>query len=236
LPSTPWLWRQSWRDLLFAHWPVAAADLRRFVPDALAIQEFDGTSWVGVVPFRMAGVAPRYAPDLPGLSAFPELNLRLYVEAEGKPGVWFISLDASNALAVWAARRAFHLPYFHADMRVTNDGDRVVYRSVRKGSGPRVAFAGTYAPASAVRHTAPGGLEHFLTERYCLYTTGDDGSLLRAEVHHPQWPLQDALLEVEENAVAAPQGIAFTGEPALLHFCRRLDVVGWLPERVTCSS
>lgn len=232
LPRAAWRWRQSWRDLLFAHWPVPAKDLRKFVPDALSIQEFDGTAWVGVVPFRMAGVSARYLPDVPGLSAFPELNLRLYVEAEGKPGVWFISLDTSNRLAVWAARRGFHLPYFHADMRVTSEGQHVVYRSVRRDSTQRVAFAGSYAPASSVRHAAPGGIEHFLTERYCLYTTGADGALLRADVHHPPWPLQDALLELEENAIAQPQGIALEGPPALLHFSRRIDVVGWLPERV----
>jgi uncharacterized protein len=236
LPSAPWRWRQSWRDLLFAHWPVPASELRRFVPDALSIQEFDGTSWVGVVPFRMAGVAPRHLPDVPGLSAFPELNLRLYVEAEGKPGVWFVSLDAASPLAVWAARRAFHLPYFLADMRVASEGERVVYQSIRRDPTPRVAFRGSYAPASAVRHAPAGGIEHFLTERYCLYTRAADGGLLRAEVHHGQWPLQDALLELDENAIAQPQGIALAGPPALLHFSRRIDVVGWLPERVTCST
>jgi uncharacterized protein YqjF (DUF2071 family) len=235
LPRSPWVWRQSWRDLLFAHWPVPASELRRFVPAALAIDEFDGTSWVGVVPFRMAGVSARFMPDVPGLSAFPELNLRLYVEHEGKPGVWFISLDATNPLAVWTARRVFHLPYFRADMRVSHDGERVLYESVRQDASARVAFAGNYGPASPQRHAAPGGLEHFLTERYCLYTSAPDGALLRADVHHEPWPLQDALLELSENEIAGPQGIPLAGQPALLHFCRRLDVIGWLPEQVACA-
>jgi uncharacterized protein YqjF (DUF2071 family) len=110
LPSGPWRMRQSWRDLLFAHWPVPAARLRALVPAPLEIDEHDGSSWVGVVPFRMAGVAPRPLPDLPYLSAFPELNLRLYVRLDGKAGVWFISLDAANRAAVWGARLLFHLP------------------------------------------------------------------------------------------------------------------------------
>jgi uncharacterized protein len=235
LPRSPWVWRQSWRDLLFAHWPVPASELRRFVPEALAIEEFEGTSWVGVVPFRMAGVSARWLPDVPGLSAFPELNLRLYVTHGGKPGVWFISLDASNALAVWTARRVFHLPYFHADMSARQEGERVVYESVRRGGGERVAFSANYGPASSERHAAPGGLEHFLSERYCLYSSAPDGTLLRADVHHEPWPLQDALLELSENAIAGPQGITLTGQPALLHFVRRLDVVGWLPERIPCA-
>jgi uncharacterized protein len=214
---------------------VPASELRRFVPAALAIDEFDGTSWVGVVPFRMASVSARWLPDVPGLSSFPELNLRLYVAHEGKPGVWFISLDAASPLAVWTARRVFHLPYFNADMRVEHDGERVRYQSVRTDGNERVAFAGNYGPASTERHAAPGGIEHFLTERYCLYTSAPDGTLLRADVHHEPWPLQDALLELGENAIAGPQGIALAGEPALLHFVRRLDVIGWLPEQVACA-
>ncbi|MFT7663947.1 MAG: hypothetical protein ACI87A_002175, partial [Planctomycetota bacterium] len=132
LPPGAWSWRQSWCDLLFAHWPIPSSQLRSLVPSELTVQEFDGTSWVGVVPFRMQGVMRRPLPDLPWVSAFPELNLRLYVEYEGKPGVWFLSLDASNWLAVWAARRFFHLPYFHADMRLDWNADRVEYRSTRK--------------------------------------------------------------------------------------------------------
>jgi uncharacterized protein YqjF (DUF2071 family) len=110
LPRTAWRWRQSWCDLLFAHWPVSAELLRRFVPEPLRVQEFDGTAWIGIVPFRMESVMHRPLPDLPWISAFPELNVRTYVEHGGKPGVWFLSLDATNVLAVAAARRFFICP------------------------------------------------------------------------------------------------------------------------------
>jgi uncharacterized protein YqjF (DUF2071 family) len=226
-PKTPWRWRQSWRDLLFAHWPVPAAALRSLVPNEVAIQEFGGTSWVGIVPFRMSGVMMRPFPDLPGISAFPELNVRLYVEVSGKPGVWFVSLDAANLLAVVAARRLFHLPYFHASMESKTQGDRVQYSSQRLGSGERVAFRATYWPSSAVAEARPGTLEHFLTERYCLYTTDRGGTILRADVHHAPWPLQQARAEIQENLMAQPQGIKIEGPPTLLHFSRRLDVVVW---------
>src|SRR6202012_244403 len=105
----------------FPHWRTPSSEIRALVPPALAIDELDGSSWVGVVPFRMSGVMRRPLPDLPGLSAFPELNVRLYVEHGGKPGVWFLSLDATNAIAVWAARRFFHLPYFRARMSLAED-------------------------------------------------------------------------------------------------------------------
>jgi uncharacterized protein YqjF (DUF2071 family) len=232
LPAGPWRWRQSWHDLLFAHWPVPASALRALVPASVAIQEFDGTSWVGVVPFRMTGVMRRPLPDVPGLSAFPELNLRLYVEVGGKPGVWFISLDAANALAVWAARRFFHLPYFRADMTTRDDGRRIHYRSQRRtrANEPRVTFKGSYWPTSEPFRSEPGTLEHFLTERYCLYAQARDGTILRANVHHRPWPLQTAAAELEVNTVGEAQGIELRGAPARLHFSRQLDVVVWSPE------
>jgi uncharacterized protein YqjF (DUF2071 family) len=224
--------RQSWRDLLFAHWPAPASRLRSLVPASLAIQEHEGTSWVGVVPFRMEGVMARPLPDLPGVSAFAELNLRLYVEADGRPGVWFVSLDAANSLAVWAARRFFHMPYFRADMDVREGGGRVLYRSVRRGPGPRVAFRGAYGPVADVALARPGSLEHFLTERYCLYARDAAGAIVRAEIHHAPWPLQRASAEIDENTIGDAQGVPLSGPPALLHFARRLDVVVWPIERV----
>ena len=204
LPRGPWRGRMSWCDLLFAHWPVPAAELRPLVPAALAIQELDGTSWVGLVPFRMEGVSVRPLPDLPWLSAFPEMNLRLYVELGGKPGVWFISLDAANPLAVQAARRFFHLPYFDATMSLRREGEGVLYRSERRRDPRRVRFRGAYWPTGPVHQAHPGTLEHFLTERYCLYAQAPDGTIRRTEVHHLPWPLQEAAAEIELNEVTEP--------------------------------
>lgn len=228
LPDAPWAWRQSWRQLLFAHWPIDANALRPLIPNDLRIQEFDGTAWIGVVPFRMTGVMRRYLPDLPWISAFPELNVRTYVERDGRPGVWFLSLDATNPLAVWAARTFFHLPYHRATMSVVDDGDRIEYRSRRGDS----CFDGWYRPTADVHAAAPGSLEHWLTERYCLYARDRAGSLWRNDVHHAPWPLQKAELELRVNTMLAPHGLAGSGAPSLLHFARRLDVVVWPGERV----
>lgn len=230
LPTTPWVWRQSWRDLLFAHWPIRAEEAQRFVPAPLRVQEFAGTSWVGVVPFRMSGVMRRGLPDLPWISAFPELNVRLYVEYGGKPGVWFLSLDATNPLAVWAARRFFHLPYFNARIELPERDGTVHYKAARKGGDARLEVR--YRPTSPPYASTPGTLEHWLTERYCLYAQAPDGQLWRNEVHHAQWPLQKAEAEFGVNSYLAVQGIAAPGEPAELHFARRLDVVVWPGERL----
>jgi len=225
IPERPWAWRQRWCDLLFAHWPVPVSALRHLVPESLEIQQFGGTSWVGVVPFRMEGVTMRGLPEMPGLSNFLELNLRLYVEYQGRPGVWFLSLDASNAPAVWAARTFFHLPYFRARMRMREFAGDFYYDSERIVGGQ--AMEAIYAPSGDSYLAKPGTLEHWLTERYCLYTQSPSGTLYQGQIHHKPWPLQPAKAEFPFNDLAAPHGFSLEGQPPLLHFAQSLDVVVW---------
>jgi uncharacterized protein YqjF (DUF2071 family) len=180
----------------------------------------------------MAGVMRRPFPDLPGLSAFPELNLRLYVEYDGKPGVWFLSLDATNPIAVWAARRLFHLPYFRARISVVELAERVEYRSLRVGEPRAPAFEADYRPTGPVYEAQRGSLEHWLTERYCLYSQAPSGALYRAEVHHQPWPLQPAEATILRNDLSAAHGIELRGPPLHLHYSRRLDVALWNPTAI----
>lgn len=234
MPARRWTWRQSWIDLLFIHWPIPTKVLRPLVPDRLTIQEFDGTSWIGVVPFRMTGVMRRGLPDTPGISAFPEVNVRLYVEADGKPGVWFLSLDATNSLAVWAARRFFHLPYHRAAMSLLQRGDDIVYNSERlQGSAQ---FSATYRPVGAPYEASPGTLEHWLTERYCLYALSPGGNLLRNDVHHVPWPLQRAEADIERNTMLDPVGLTLPQTIPVLHFARQVDVIVWNADEIGKKS
>jgi uncharacterized protein YqjF (DUF2071 family) len=226
MPDSPWIWRQRWMDLLFVHWRLPSSLIRPLIPATLEIDEYDGSSWLGLVPFRMEDVMFRGLPEVPWLSVFPEMNLRLYVSHRGRTGVWFISLDATNPVAVWGARAFAHLPYFQAQMQVEGAGERVVYRSEREASARRVSFRGSYGPASEVFEPQPGSIEHFLTERYCLYTVGNRGELLTIDIQHPPWPLQRAEVSIEENTVGTAQGLPTDGRP-LAHFSRRQDVVGW---------
>jgi len=228
--------RQSWRDLLFAHWPVAASVLRPLVPPMLEIQEFEGTSWVGLVPFRMADVAPRFVPAIPCISAFPEINLRLYVEREGKPGVWFLSLDATNAFAIWVARRFFHLPYFKAEISIGGLPQEACYRSRRSEPPLGADFVARYQPRGPVYGAKPGTLEHWLTERYCLYALAPSGQLYRTEIHHVPWPLQGVEVDIHENRLGEPFGLDLSGPPVLAHFSRRIDVVNWRPEALVMGG
>ena len=111
VPQKPWVMRQVWHDLVFAHWPVSVDQLRPLIPPGLQIDTYDGQAWIGVVPFRMSGIRPRLLPAVPWLSAFPELNVRTYVVADDKPGVWFFSLEAANLVAVTIARWWYCLLY-----------------------------------------------------------------------------------------------------------------------------
>lgn len=230
-PRRPWLMTMSWLDLLFAHWSFPAETIRALLPPNLELDTHEGRAWVGVVPFRMENVGPRGLNWLPGVSAFPELNVRTYVVHEGKPGVWFFSLDAANALAVRAARIGFHLPYFDAEMQCVERDGWIEYRSDRRHRGVQGGiFAGRYRPIGDIYRSTPGTLEHWLTERYCLYATDRRGRIRRGEIHHLPWPLQPAEVEIETCTVTEAWGIGLVGEPETLHFAGRLDVLGWLLE------
>jgi uncharacterized protein YqjF (DUF2071 family) len=225
---------QSWHDLLFAHWPVDPAMLRAHIPEKLTIDTFDGKAWLGIVPFSMTGVRPRWTPALPGLSAFPELNVRTYVTAQDKPGVWFFSLDAANALAVAAARLTFHLPYFRARMKCTEARGWIEYRSHRSHAGaPEAQFDGRYRGVGAFFEPARGTLAHFLTERYCLYSVDSTGRIYRGEIHHPPWLLQEGEAHFARNTMAEAAGLSVSAEQPLMHFARRQDMVAWAPRRIT---
>ena len=221
--------QQTWHDLLFAHWPFPEAALRPLVPAQLTLDTFDRHCWIGVVPFRMSGIRARGLPALRGLSRFPELNVRTYVAHGTKPGVYFFSLDAANLPAVWAARRFYHLPYFHAAMSSTEAGNKILYASRRLSVSAE--FRGTYCPTAEVRLRDEGSIEHWLTERYCLYAT-HEGQVYRGEIHHQPWPLQDAEAEFEINTVAAAAGIKLPATAPLLHFARKLEVLIWSLRRV----
>jgi uncharacterized protein YqjF (DUF2071 family) len=233
MPSSPWVMTQIWHDLLFAHWPVDQSLLRAKIPAGFELDEFDGQSWIGVVPFHMSNVSPRGVPSLPWISAFPELNVRTYVRVNDVPGVYFFSLDAANPLAVAAARTMFHLPYFPAEMTVGERDGWIEYTSGRKAdSGPAAQFVGRYRPTSAPHEPVRGTLEYFLTERYCLFTVDSSLRACRVDIHHPPWPLQAAQAEISINTMADASGIPLPPVAPLLHFSKRQDMVGWMLHRV----
>lgn len=229
MPAGPWLMTQSWHDLAFVHWPVDAKALRAALPAGIELDVFEGQAWLGVVPFHMTNVAPRGIPALPFVSSFPEINVRTYVVAGGKPGVYFFSLDAGNPIAVGFARSLFHLPYYSAVMSVEERGEWMHYRSRRliERDGAPVDFEARYRPTGPIVEPQPGTLEHFLTERYRLYTIDRDNRLLHVDIHHAPWPLQAGEIAIDDNTMIAPTGVRLPDMAPLVHFAKRQDVVTW---------
>jgi uncharacterized protein len=225
LPDGPWLQGQTWCDLLFAHWQVPTDQLRRLVPATLPLHLYeDGSAWLGITPFVVTGLRLRGTPPLPWVSHFPELNVRTYVELDGKPGIYFFSLDAARRAAVIAARRLYRLPYFHARMRADRVGARIDYESERiDSSGAAAALRGSYRQLGG---QTDDHLARWLAERYCAYTLDERGRPLRIDIHHPPWPLQPAEGELQAQGMADQLAIELQGEP-LLHFSARQDTLIW---------
>ncbi len=227
MPTGPWIMTQVWHELLFAHWPIAPHLLRPLVPSSLPLDTFDGQCWVGIVPFHMSNVHPRGFPSVYGLSRFPELNVRTYVTLHDRPGVYFFSLDAANPIAVFLARHFFLLPYFTAHMSSHSIGDTIYYRSRRiHKHAPSADFVVSYRPIAPVVYATSGTIEHWLTERYYLYTVSHD-HVYRGDIHHRLWPLQIAEYEEMQNTMALSHQIPLPNIPPLLHYSQLQEVLVW---------
>ena len=229
LPHRPWVGFMTWLDLLFAHWPIQPKALRDRVPRALELDTFDGSAWIGIVPFTMSNTRPRFSPV--ALAEFPELNVRTYATLGGKGGIYFFSLDAASRLLVWGGRALAPLPYYNAAMRASVDNHgwtRFASRRTHSGAPP-ARWVARYRPTGDARPPKPGTLDHFLTERYCFYSVTGSGDVLRCDVHHAPWPLQPAELETKRDTMLEQIDLARPDSRPLLHFARRHDVRVWWP-------
>jgi len=218
IPRRPWIMRHTWDDLLFLHWAIPLESIRPLIPEPIAIDTFDGKAWIGLVPFRISYLRLRGLPRIPP-SSFMELNVRIYVVRDGRPGVWFLSLDASSRLAVCFARAWYRLPYFPAHMSMTHDGDTIHFTSKRKRAMGG-AFSCSYRPNGESIRPADWPLIRWLT----------------AEIHHIPWTLQNAEITLDTNDMLSPLGLPNPEGPPLAHFSKRLEAIVWAPRRLTAEK
>jgi uncharacterized protein YqjF (DUF2071 family) len=206
---------QRWRNLLFLHWRWDAAAIQRTLPAGLTVDTFEGRAWLGIVPFFMRGVRPAWCPPVPGISDFLELNVRTYVvDARGRPGVWFYSLDANQWLAVKLARSSFHLPYEHARMsaRVEDSSGLTDYRVRRRGAEAGSRFHYGLAAAAPTVAATPGTLEFFLVERYRLFAHDSRrGRLYSGRVYHSPYQMGPADVRAWDDAPLRLDGFESPG-------------------------
>ena len=234
IPQRPWSMRMTWHDLLFMSWPVCVSEVAALIPASLGVDTFDGTAWISIVPFQMTGVAPRWVPNLPWLSRFPELNVRTYVIADGKPGVWFFTLDATNPVAVRVARGLFRLNYLDARINVERCGNWIQYSSKRTHRNqPAARLSVDYRPIGDSYLAVAGTLEHWLTARYCLYTAGRKGQLYRGDIDHRPWSLKNAQAVIHRNTMTDAYPFKSENAPVSLQFAERMDVVAWSLESIS---
>jgi uncharacterized protein YqjF (DUF2071 family) len=230
--------KQRWNDLLFAHWPVPASSLAHLIPEGLQLDLFNGSAWLGIMPFWMDRIKVRGIPTIPGVRSFPDLSLRTYVkeESSGTPGVFCLSLDASNLLAVGVGRSFYSLPYHWSQMRMEQRSEREFsFYSRRRLSQRQVAFSARYrgmGPSRRLMEYGAGSLEYFLMERYCLFSSNRDGQPIRANLHHVSSMLEEAEAVIEQNDLASVLGIQLPEQEPVLHYSRRLAVYVWPAELV----
>jgi uncharacterized protein YqjF (DUF2071 family) len=230
------LMHQTWGKLLFMHWRIDEKELRPLIPEQLEIDTFDGSAWIGIIPFTMWDIRafPPYLPAVPGFSSAHELNVRTYVHYDRVPGVLFFSLDCNSTAAVMAARRFYHLPYYDADIDLNQHGSKIDY-SLERSDNPAAHFKGSWNVGETVPFSHPDSLEFFLTERYCLYAE-DDGELYRARIFHQPWPLRKATINSCESTMIEALGVKPLGGDPVLNYAEKLDTEIWGIHRVGSGS
>ena len=228
-PDQPVLMHQNWHHLLFLHWEIPPAELQALIPAGLTVDTYEGKAYVGVIPFTMTGL----------MTNFHEVNVRTYVHRNGHdPGVWFFSLDASSSMAVLGARTAYKLPYYYADIdfAVTEEAlPQVAFRAHRNDprSQSPAHIHTQYRPIEGPFAPAPlGTLEHFLIERYILYSQDENHELHRARVHHQPYPVQRAEVAMLDETMVWAAGVRRSDNVPLRHYAREVNVKIYPPERV----
>ncbi|MDA7518095.1 DUF2071 domain-containing protein [bacterium] len=203
---------QSWNDLLFLHWEIEIDVLKARIPKRLNVDLHEGKAYVGIVPFFMNKVRPKFLPCLPGLSNFLELNVRTYVyDQDGRPGVWFFSLDCNQSLAVKIAKSRFHLPYYNAQMSATETEGGLDYLCRREGHLQKGRYLWDTPQTGEV--AKPGSLEFFLLERYLLFSRKRDGELFCGRVHHEPYRFTEAKVTRAGTEPLDWENLPFKGGP-----------------------
>lgn len=224
---------QSWKRLTYVHWPVAPEQVGRNLPDGLTVDTIDGSAWVGLVAFEMQRIRIPRTPAIPYFGTFPETNVRTYVrDDQGRPGVWFDSLDITRLLPVAVARAGYRLPYMWSEMTIRQGENRIEYRARRRWPGPRNASSRlSVTPGKAISETEQSPLERFLTARWGLYTMMGR-RLAYAPVDHPTWPLQTAELHRLDDELIGAAGYSVGNADPIVNYSAGVDVRIGLPRRV----
>lgn len=226
MPSRSWAYYQEWNNALFLHWKVSPKELEGLIPDGLELDLFDGNAWVSLVPFTMEKIRPRGLPPFAPISNFHEINLRTYVVLDGKPGVYFLNIEASKYSSAVLAKAFSGLPYKKATMQRRQEGAKLYYTSEDEEKG--IAFSVDFEIGK--RKVDSTALDLWLTERYCLYLDKLD-QLARYEIQHKPWDLNE--VRIGSLKTIYPLGaLDLSRAPDCMHYSKGVEVVAWDKEQL----
>ncbi|HWK22969.1 MAG TPA: DUF2071 domain-containing protein [Ureibacillus sp.] len=220
----PWIMKQTWNDVLFAHYPIQRKVLEKLVPRELTLDTFNDTGWITIVPYLTSSMHLRGLPPVPGLATYPGFNIRTYVNVNGKPGVYFFKLIAANYIASYAAKCFFRLPYSYMKINYRRPNDVIVFESEKKSG---IQLLCNYKSLSAAQPTEKGSMEEWLVERYCLYTVNKKGVIYRADILHEPWNLEKAEADFYENTLLSSLNIISETEKPILHYAKKRVIQFW---------
>lgn len=229
IPERQWIMTQVWRDLLFLHWPVPTDQLRPYIPAPLELDEYKGSAWISIIPMKITNVRIRGLPLIPFMNSYLELNVRTYVTCQGKPGIYFFSLDANHPLAVLGAKLSTGLPYKQARMSYEKKGRTIRFYSRRLSN--HAGLDVEYRPDTLLYEAARGTLDFWLLERYCLYTFRG-GHLYRGDIHHDQWKITKAEVQLRHSTMDPFLHLDLYGD-LIIHYSSRRRLFLYPLEKLT---
>ncbi len=235
IPDRAWASYQSWDNLLTCHWPIDPNLLRPNVPAELEIDTFDGQAWLALIPMFMGTIRLRDLGSIPTESQFPEINFRTYVKYGGRTGVYFFHVDAEAPLVDIGAQLFFHTPYKMAEVRFERTSDGGFSFKSRRFMPPHQTFEAVYRPTGTAAVAPPGSLLEFQAERYSGFAKSLTGEIVRGDLIHDPWLLQEVDAQVTQNTFLQSAGFDLAPTPPMMHYAAGVDTVLWTFEDVTTS-
>jgi len=220
--------RITLHDVLFMHWPVHACHLRPLLPQGIELDTFDGLAWIGIVSFRMSGIAGRWFPPLPWISGCPGVAVRTCVTVNGRPGIWYFSLDGANRIALFLARRMLAFPCQESKINMQDDGAWRRLRCQRIAKGNTAAELDVeYRAFGTASIQPPGTIAHWLTKRNRMFACNRNGTILQRDLEHAPWSMQSAQAIIHTNTIVQPLGLALPDQCPQLFYSSRNQVGAW---------
>jgi len=222
MPEKDWSYYQEWNNAVFMHWEVPYEDLKSLVPSGLEIDSFEGKCWVSIVAFTMERIRPAYLPSFSPISNFDEINVRTYVRKNGKPGVYFINIEAGKYVSAFLSKMMSGLPYEKSEISRGNN----FYSSYNANKGFRLDLEYEVGP----RITKKTPLMIWLTERYSLFLE-NEGEIYGYEIQHPEWELNDMKIK-NLDLYYSIGNLVFDNTPDLYQYSPGVKVLAWGMEKM----